>query len=91
MSEFFKLVLYTTLFPGIPLLLLAVSSDEGIMMSGIFAMIVVAIYVLVAIVLLIMGKTQWGKVLFLSAGIILLVGLSTCGLILANLNLGGMH
>jgi len=84
MSEFFKLVLYVTLFPGIPLLALAISSDEGIMMSGIFAMIVVAIYVLVAIVMMIMGKTQWGKVLFLSAGIILLVGLSTCGLILAS-------
>jgi len=84
MSEFFKLVLYTTLFPGILLLALAVSGDEGIMMSGIFAMIVVGIYVLIATVLMIIGKTQWGKVLFLSAGIILLVGLSTCGLILAS-------
>lgn len=84
MSEFFKLVLYATLLPGIPLLMLAASSDEGIMLSGIFAMVVVAIYVLVAIVMLIMDKTQWGKVLFLSAGIILLVGLSTCGLILAS-------
>jgi hypothetical protein len=87
MSKFLKDVL---LFTGIPLLLFLVacmSGDEGIIGAGIMAMVLVGAYFLLGIIMIIANRPHTGKVLLLSCGIILVVGLSTCGLILSGFSM----
>jgi hypothetical protein len=85
MSDFFRKVLYMILIPGIPLLGICISGGEGILIAGLLGLALIGIYILVAIILLVMANSEWAKVLFLSAGIILLIGASTCGIIMGGL------
>lgn len=91
MKPFVKKLLWVLLIPlGIALLMM-ISGEEGMIGAGLMLMAVAAGYVVVGVIMLIVSKEseEMAKALLLSAGIILLVGLSTCGLILSNL--GGMH
>ncbi|WP_343744812.1 hypothetical protein [Chitinophaga sp.] len=76
---------------GVPLsiaLVMALSGDEGILGAGLLLMFVVAAYFVVGVLLAVFSRpnAEAGKALVLAAGIIMLVGLSTCGLILAGLH-----
>lgn len=86
MTKTFKEVL---LFTGIPLLLfliLCFNGEDGILGAGVLMLIVSGAYVLIGLILLLTESKHIGKVLLLSAGIILLVGFSTCGLILSGMS-----
>ncbi|WP_291912090.1 hypothetical protein [Chitinophaga sp. CB10] len=91
MSEFLKKTLYLTLAPlGLALLICMVDA-VAVLFAGMLLAAVVAGYALVGVIMIITGGEETGKALLLSAGIILLVGLSTCGLIISHLKLRGMH
>jgi hypothetical protein len=87
MNKFFKDVLLFTLIPLGIFLLMCITGDEGIIAAGLIAMLVVGGYFVVGLGMVIADKNHIGKVLLLSSGIILLVGLSTCGIILSGLNI----
>ncbi|HWV64445.1 hypothetical protein [Chitinophaga sp.] len=87
MNEFFRNVLLFTLIPLGIFLLMCVTGDEGILMAGILAMVLVGAYFIIGLILIIANKNQVGKAMLLSSGIILLVGLSTCGIILSGLSI----
>lgn len=77
---------------GIPLsiaLVMALSGDEGIVGAGLLLLLVVPSYLVVGGILAIFSKAnaEAGKALVLAAGIVLLVGLSTCGMILNGLRI----
>lgn len=85
MNKTFKEVL---LFSGVPLvilLLICLSGGEAILGAGVLMLLVAGAYFLVGLVMLITSNTHMGKVLLLCSGIILLVGFSTCGLIMAGM------
>ncbi|MEI3801921.1 MULTISPECIES: hypothetical protein [Chitinophaga] len=86
MNKFFKDVLLFTLIPLGIFLVMCIAGDEGIIAAGLIAMFLVAAYFVIGLILVIVNKNHMGKVLLLSSGIILLVGLSTCGLILSGLS-----
>jgi hypothetical protein len=78
------------LFTLIPLgifLLFCLSGDSGILIAGILTLLVVGLYFLVGIILLLTDHAGMGKAMLLSAGIVLLVGLSTCGMIMSGFKL----
>ncbi|MBS0028731.1 hypothetical protein ACTJJ0_25055 [Chitinophaga sp. 22321] len=86
MSKFLRDVL---LFTGIPLfilLLICLGGDEGILGAMILALVLVGAYFILGLILVIAGQSHTGKVMLLSSGIILLIGLSTCGIIASGLN-----
>ncbi|WP_142685668.1 hypothetical protein [Chitinophaga polysaccharea] len=85
MNEFFKNVLLFTLIP-LAILLLMCMSDEGIVMAGILALVLVGGYFIVGLILIIANKNQIGKAMLLSSGIILLIGLSMCGIALSGIS-----
>ncbi|MEZ2446270.1 thiol:disulfide interchange protein [Chitinophaga sp. W3I9] len=87
MNKFFKDVLLFTLIPLGIFLLMCVAGDEGIIAAGLIAMFLVGGYFIIGLILIIANKNHIGKVLLLSSGIILLVGLSTCGIILSGLSI----
>ncbi|NML35661.1 hypothetical protein HHL17_00500 [Chitinophaga sp. G-6-1-13] len=76
---------------GVPLsiaLVLAVSGDEGILSAGLLLLFVVPAYLVIGVLLAIFSRegAEAGKAMVLAAGIIMMVGLSTCGLIIAGLH-----
>ncbi|MBC9910411.1 hypothetical protein [Chitinophaga varians] len=76
---------------GIPLsiaLVMAITGDEGIVGAGLLLLLVVPSYLVVGCILAIFSKAgaEAGKAMVLAAGIIMVVGLSTCGLIMAGLH-----
>lgn len=86
MNKFLRDVL---LFTGIPLfifLLICLGGEDGIMAAGLLSLFLVGGYLFVGLILVIAGQSHIGKVMLLSAGIILLVGLSTCGIIVSGLS-----
>jgi len=85
MNKTFKEVLLYSLIPLIILLMICISDNEGILIAGIIMLLVAGIYGLIGIILIIAKQEHIGKVLLLSAGIILLVGFSTCGLMMNGL------
>ncbi|NSL89964.1 hypothetical protein [Chitinophaga solisilvae] len=85
MSTFVRKLLWALLVPLGIALIAVLSGDEGIIGAGLLLMFVVPAYVVVGVILLIVKHEEIGKALLLSAGIMLLVGLSTCGLILASM------
>ncbi|MET3874685.1 hypothetical protein [Chitinophaga sp. OAE865] len=85
MNEFFKNVLLFTLIP-LAILLLMCMSDEGIVIAGILALVLVGGYFIVGLILIIANKNQIGKAMLLSSGIILLIGLSMCGIALSGIS-----
>lgn len=87
MNEFFKKVLLFTLIPLGIFLLMCVTSDEGMIMAGLLALAVVGGYFIIGLILIIANKNLIGKAMLLSSGIILLIGLSTCGIILSGLSI----
>lgn len=87
MNQTFKDLLKATLIPLGLMLLMCITGDGGILVAGIAVLLCAGAYVLAGIVFLLTDKTHWGKVLLLSAGIILLVGFSTCGLIMSGMNM----
>ncbi|RBL93968.1 hypothetical protein [Chitinophaga flava] len=93
MKPFTRKLLWTLLTPLGIALLMAISGSDGIMGAGLLLLFVTPMYLLVGLVLVMFSDSgvETGKALLLSSGIILLVGLSTCGLIVSNLRLGGMH
>lgn len=86
MNDFFKSVLLFTLVPLGIFLLMCVTSDDGMIMAGLLALAVVAGYFIVGLILIIANKNLVGKAMLLSSGIILLVGLSMCGLALSGIS-----
>ena len=75
---------------GVPLgiaLLMVLSGEEGIIGAGLMLLAVTGVYVVIGAIMLIVSKQseEMAKALLLSAGIMLLVGLSTCGLILSGM------
>ncbi|HEY9258195.1 hypothetical protein [Chitinophaga sp.] len=85
MNKTFKEVLLCT---GIPLLLsliLCMTGESGMLAAGILVLLVSGAYFLIGLGLLLVENKHFSKVLLLSTGIILLVGFSTCGLILNGL------
>ncbi|HEY8956824.1 hypothetical protein [Chitinophaga sp.] len=86
MNEFFKNVLLFTLIPLGIFLLMCVTSDEGMLMAGLLALAVVAGYFIIGLILIIANKNLVGKAMLLSSGIILLVGLSICGIALSGIS-----
>jgi hypothetical protein len=66
--------------------MVCLSGNEGILIAGILALLVAGIYGLVGIILIIARHEHIGKVLLLSAGIILLIGFSTCGLMMNGMS-----
>ncbi len=86
MNEFFKSVLLFTLIPLGIFLLMCVTSDEGMIMAGLLALAVVGGYFIIGLILIIANKNLVGKAMLLSSGIILLVGLSMCGLALSGIS-----
>ncbi|SHL64710.1 hypothetical protein SAMN05444266_104270 [Chitinophaga jiangningensis] len=91
MNEFLKKTLYYSLIPLGLALLICITGDMAILFAGMMLLFVVGGYFLAGLIMILTGREQTGKALLLSCGIILLVGLSTCGIILSNLKLGGMH
>lgn len=87
MNKTFKEVLLCTGIPLLLLLIFCMTGDSGILAAGVLALIVSAAYFLIGLALLLTENKHFGKVLLLSTGIILLVGFSTCGLILNGLRL----
>ena len=86
MNKFFRDVL---LFTGIPLfilLLFCLGGDEGIIGAMILALVLVGAYFILGLILIIVGQVHTGKVMLLSSGIILLIGLSTCGIIASGMS-----
>lgn len=86
MNKTFKEVLLYTLIPLGIFLLMCLTGDEGILGAGIVMLLVVGAYFILGLIMLIADRTHLGKVLLLSSGIILLVGLSTCGMIMNGMN-----
>ncbi|TWF44178.1 hypothetical protein FHW36_10196 [Chitinophaga polysaccharea] len=86
MNKTFKDLLIATLIPLGLMLVMCITGDEGILLAGIAMLLCAGAYVLIGIICLLSANTHWGKVLMLSAGIILLVGFSTCGLIMNGMN-----
>lgn len=86
MNKTFKEVLLYSLIPLAILLLVCLSGNEGILMAGMLMLLVAGIYGFAGIVLIIARKEHVGKVLLLSAGIILLIGFSTCGLMMNGMS-----
>ncbi|SHL64742.1 hypothetical protein SAMN05444266_104271 [Chitinophaga jiangningensis] len=86
MSEFLKKTLYFTLIPiGIVLLLLLTGGASGLEIGISLLLLLLFGYFLGGLILLLIGRREIGKVLLLSCGIILLVGLSTCGILLMGM------
>ncbi|SEV99307.1 hypothetical protein [Chitinophaga arvensicola] len=86
MNKTFKEVLLYTLIPLGIFLLICLTGDEGILGAGILLLLLVAVYFILGLVLLVANNAHLGKVLLLSSGIILLVGLSTCGMMMNGMN-----
>ena len=86
MNKTFKDLLKATLIQVGRMMLMWITGDGGIIVAGIAVLLCAGAYVLAGIICLLTDKTHWGKVLLLSAGIILLVGFSTCGLIMNGMN-----
>lgn len=87
MNKFFRDVLLFTLIPLGIFLLMCATGDDGIVMAGLLAMALVGGYFILGLILIIANKNQVGKAMLLSSGIILLIGLSTCGIILSGLSI----
>ncbi|RAJ72840.1 hypothetical protein CLV59_11443 [Chitinophaga dinghuensis] len=86
MNRFWKLTLYMA---GIPLglgLLLCIGGSDGLASAGILGLALIPIYIIGSIVLAIMGHTEEAKAMILSLGLLLLLGLSICGLMIASMN-----
>ncbi|MBO9732921.1 MAG: hypothetical protein J7623_30030 [Chitinophaga sp.] len=86
MNKTFKEVL---LFSGVPLgilLMICLAGGEAIIGAGILMLLVAGAYFIIGLVMLIASNTHMGKVLLLCSGIILLVGFSTCGLIMSGMS-----
>ena len=86
MNKTFKDLLKATLIPLGLMLLMCITGDGVIIVAGIAVLLCAGAYVLAGIICLLTDKTHWGKVLLLSAGIILLVGFPTCGLLMNGMN-----
>ncbi|PSL48773.1 hypothetical protein CLV51_101101 [Chitinophaga niastensis] len=86
MNKTFKDLLLVTLIPLGVFLIACLSGSEGIIMAGILSMLLVGAYFITGLILLILKNNHWGKVLLLSAGIVLLVGLSTCGIMMNGMS-----
>jgi hypothetical protein len=86
MNKTFKDLLLVTLIPMGIFLLVCITGDEGIILAGILSILLVVAYFIIGLILLLQKNDHWGKVLLLSAGIVLLVGLSTCGVMLNGLS-----
>jgi len=86
MNKTFKEVLLYTLIPLGISLFMCLSGGEGIIGAGIAMLLVVGAYFIVGLGMVIADRAHLGKVLLLSSGIILLVGLSTCGMIMNGMS-----
>ncbi|HVI45198.1 MAG TPA: hypothetical protein VM802_10010 [Chitinophaga sp.] len=91
MKPFFKKLLWILGAPLVIALLMCLSSSEGILGAGLLLLFVSGTYGVIGIILLFTKEADTGKAMLLSAGIILLVGFSVCGIILSGLKLNNMH
>ncbi|GEP90922.1 hypothetical protein SAMN05660909_00707 [Chitinophaga terrae (ex Kim and Jung 2007)] len=83
MSSFTRLLL---IFVAIPIVVILIggllAGLEGMLEALIFAGFLLVVYLVAALICFILDHRDAGKALLLSAGIILLIGLSTCGIML---------
>nr|WP_295872688.1 hypothetical protein [uncultured Chitinophaga sp.] len=75
---------------GVPLVLglaMLAGGEEGLMSAGLMLMFLMPAYLVIGCLLAIFSKAnaETGKAMVLAAGVILVVGLSTCGIILASM------
>lgn len=73
---------------GVPLILglaMMLGGEEGIISAGLMLIILTPVYLVIGCLLAIFSKTyaEFGKAMVLAAGVMLVVGLSTCGIMLA--------
>ena len=84
MSKFSKQVLLFTLIPIGLIAIAGLTGEEGLLGGMVVAGFLLVAYFISAIVCFIVDRDTTGKALLLSVGIILLVGLSVCGIILSS-------
>ncbi|SKA22684.1 hypothetical protein SAMN04488128_1021735 [Chitinophaga eiseniae] len=75
---------------GVPLVLglaMLAGGEEGIMSAGLMLMFLMPAYLVIGCLLAIFSReyAETGKALVLASGVMLVVGLSTCGIILASM------
>lgn len=88
MKPFVKKLLWVLFTPIVIALLALVTARDGMEIALSLLCFVVPAYLVVGLILLLVSgpAAETGKALMLASGIILLVGLSTCGLMLATMN-----